>query len=171
MADRNRYLAAFDVMTGLANRSQFQDRLAEIDSMTFHRHGALMLIDLDGFKQVNDTFGHALGDECLKVSAQRMNSVGSSASLLARIGGDEFAMLFSAKLTREQIEEVAKSVVSAFTHPIMLHGKTLNVGASVGIAYYSGGTSDDLFRQADTALYAAKGAGRGTYRIFSLELI
>jgi hypothetical protein len=93
--DRTRYLADFDVLTGVANRGSFQARLSDIDERQADgaSFGALLLIDLDGFKQINDTFGHALGDECLRSAAERLTNVCREHDFVARIGGDEFAVL------------------------------------------------------------------------------
>jgi len=104
LSDRTRYLAEFDVLTGLANRSQFQTRLSALDlssPQTAKPFGALLLIDLDEFKPVNDSLGHAAGDECLKQAAERIRDVCADADLVARIGGDEFAVLLGAD-TRDQ---------------------------------------------------------------------
>jgi diguanylate cyclase (GGDEF)-like protein len=166
MADQTRYLAEFDVMTGLANRSQFQARLAEMDA-GIAPMATLLLVDLDGFKQINDTHGHAVGDQCLREAALRLTACCGAADLVARIGGDEFAVLLDAGMPMGDIEALADVIVSKMAQPVMLPGQTVNLGASVGIARFTGGSSDDLFRQADTALYAAKAAGRNTRRSFA----
>ena len=165
LADQTRYLAEFDVMTGLANRSLFHARLTAQDNgqTTF---GAMLLIDLDGFKQVNDTYGHALGDECLKVAAERLAESCRSAELVARIGGDEFAVLLGADVTTEAAQQLAGQIVEMISQPFTRGGQRMVVGASVGVAQYRGGTSENLFRQADLALYQAKAAGRNTSRAF-----
>lgn len=161
LSDRTRWLAEFDVMTGLANRAQFQARLAgSADGEPVH---ALMLVDLDGFKQVNDTHGHALGDVCIKEAAQRLAAVCQGAELVARIGGDEFAVLLG---RGRPVEGLAREVVHAMAQPIEASGLSLRIGASVGIAYAAGCTPSDLFKRADIALYAAKGSGRNTFRVF-----
>ena len=165
LADRTRYLAEFDVMTGLANRSQFQARLTELD--TGGRDiGALLLVDLDGFKQVNDTHGHAVGDQCLKEAARRLVESCAGAELVARIGGDEFAVLLGTGMTQADMQAVAERIVGAMRAAVSITDRVLQLSASVGMAPYRGGASDDLFRQADIALYAAKAAGRDTSRSF-----
>jgi diguanylate cyclase (GGDEF)-like protein len=169
MADRTRYLAEFDVMTGLANRSQFQAHLSALDATGGNGPGALLLIDLDGFKQVNDTYGHVLGDECLKEAALRLTASCSSAQLVARIGGDEFAVLLGPDTSAGAAEALAEGIVAMIGHPFVRGGHTFRLGASVGVAHYRGGSSQDLFRQADTALYAAKDAGRNTSRTYRAE--
>ena len=168
LADRNRYLAEFDVMTGLANRSQFQSKLAELSltSASGRRpFGALLLIDLDEFKAVNDSCGHAAGDECLREAAQRIRHVCRDAELVARIGGDEFAVMLRAELQFADISETARAIVAEMSRPVRFRGLQLQIGASVGVALVDDCTPSQLFLMADTALYAAKNAGRSTFRI------
>ena len=159
--DRTRYLAEFDSMTGLANRSQFQSRLSELGHAD--AIGALLLVDLDGFKKINDTFGHAVGDECLRQAALRLGRVCREADLVARIGGDEFAILLRSHFTLGAASDLARQIVEAMRRPVD-SGQSL--GASVGIGRPDGGSPSDLFTRADLALYAAKAAGRNTFRIF-----
>ncbi|MDF2114868.1 diguanylate cyclase [Roseiarcaceae bacterium H3SJ34-1] len=172
LSDRMRYLAEFDVMTGLANRSSFQARLAALgpEVGTGGRPaGALALVDLDGFKQINDLFGHALGDECLKEAAQRLSTAcHGAADLVARIGGDEFAVLLRGSLDQTGIETIARRIVDTLGRPMRRKDGLLRVGASVGIATIDGGLKpSELFTRADAALYAAKAAGRNTFCLFS----
>ncbi|MGX7873948.1 diguanylate cyclase domain-containing protein [Mesorhizobium sp. ORM6] len=167
LSDRMRYLAEFDAMTGLANRARFQARLAHADEG--RPLGALLLIDLDGFKAVNDTFGHVVGDECLKAAAERLAGGCGEAELVARVGGDEFAVLLGAHLDRGAVSGVARRIIEAMGKPVAACGQSLRLGASVGIAFAGAGSPCDLFAQADTALYAAKAAGRNTFRIFKAE--
>lgn len=168
MLDRTRYLAAFDVMTGLANRAEFQTRFAEF--CADHRHdrlpGALLLVDLDGFKALNDTYGHAAGDECLKETARRLQQVCHDAPLIARIGGDEFAILIAGGCQRDAACTLAGAIVEALEHPGDRLGSQMQLSASVGIAFLDGSQPSDLFKQADTALYAAKAAGRNTFAVY-----
>lgn len=169
MANHNRYLAEFDVMTGLANRAKFQARLAEVDAAG-GGIGAMLLVDLDGFKQINDTYGHARGDECIRQAAIRLRDCCVGADLVARIGGDEFAVLAGPKMDRLEVEDMASDIVAALRRPFVRAGETMAMGASVGIAMATGASTSDLFRQADTALYAAKAAGRGTSRTFGVPV-
>jgi len=168
MLDRTRYLAAFDVMTGLANRAEFQTRFA--DFCAEHRHdltpGALLLVDLDGFKALNDTFGHAAGDECLKETARRLQRVCKEATLIARIGGDEFAILIAGGCHRDAACTLAGAIVEALGQPGERLGSEMQLSASVGVAYLDGRQTCNLFKQADTALYAAKAAGRNTFAVY-----
>jgi len=170
LSDRMRYLAEFDVMTGLANRSSFQARLAALgqesgtDDMAI---GALVLVDLDGFKQINDLFGHALGDECLREAGRRLSTACDGADLVARIGGDEFAVLLGGHLDQAGIEAMARRIVDAVGRPMRRKDGVLRVGASVGVAAIEGNLKPtELFTRADAALYAAKAAGRNTFRLF-----
>jgi diguanylate cyclase (GGDEF)-like protein len=165
--DRLRHLAAFDAMTGLANRAQFQERLAE--RAEAGALAALLLVDLDGFKQVNDGHGHMAGDACLREAAARLQVTCASADLVARIGGDEFAVLVGAGANLETIAELARAITAAMAEPFRLDGRSHTLGASVGIALAAGAAPSDLFVKADTALYAAKSGGRGTFRIFKGE--
>ena len=167
MADKTRYLAAFDVMTGLANRAQFQSRLAEFCDVTpaGDAGSALMLIDLDGFKGLNDTFGHAAGDACLQETADRLRDLCHEASLIARIGGDEFAVLFSGMTDRRRLDEIARAIVHGLDVPIRRDDRCLQTSASAGVAFIDGETPEELFQKADMALYEAKAGGRNTFRV------
>jgi diguanylate cyclase (GGDEF)-like protein len=171
LADRTRYLAEFDVMTGLANRSQFQERLSELESSEAlsPRPGALLLVDLDDFKTINDTFGHIVGDECLKEAALRLKFVYGESHFVARIGGDEFAILLAAHLDRNAIVHLARATVRAMAQPVSIKGQSFEFGASVGGALLADCNPLDLFSRADAALYAAKAAGRNTYSLFEPE--
>ena len=166
--DRMRYLADFDVLTGLANRSAFQAKLANLDERQADRvpFGALLLVDLDGFKQINDTFGHAFGDEFLKSVAKRLTNVCRDLDFVARLGGDEFAILLGAPLSQDEIEKVAGQIVEALRQPVEGCDWPFKVGASVGIARIDTSNPVELFQKADAALYAAKAAGRDTFRMF-----
>jgi diguanylate cyclase (GGDEF)-like protein len=157
------YVAEHDMMTGLANRTQFQARLAEICEP--HRPGgALMLVDLDGFKEVNDTFGHDVGDECLVEISRRLSAECLCADLVARIGGDEFAVIFGPTVSQQKIEGVAQRIIGIAEKPINCSGRILKVGASIGYAFAQGEAPVAVFAAADRALYAAKAAGRLTFR-------
>ena len=165
--DRLRHLAAFDALTGLANRAQFQDELAaRVGAGTL---GALLLVDLDGFKQVNDRSGHMAGDACLREVAARLSGTCASAGLVARIGGDEFAVLAGAGLDLKAIADLARAITAAMAEPFPVDGRSHALGASVGIALAADAPPAELFARADSALYAAKSAGRGTFRIFKGE--
>lgn len=158
-----RHLAEHDVMTGLANRTQFQVRLADVCGPG-GSGGALMLVDLDRFKEINDTLGHAIGDACLIEFTRRLSAACQSADLIARIGGDEFAVLFAPSASQQTVERIAQRLVDAARPPVNCSGRVFNVSASIGFAFAEGETPTALFTRADLALYAAKAAGGDTYR-------
>jgi diguanylate cyclase (GGDEF)-like protein len=160
-AEAARRRADLDGMTGLANRMCFEDRLA---FLCRQGAGLLVLVDLDGFKAVNDGFGHAAGDACLREAADRIAGLCRRADLVARIGGDEFAILLGGHGSARGAEALAGRIVHAMGRPMQVGGVTIRVGASVGIAAVAGGGPADAFARADAALYAAKRAGRNTFR-------
>ncbi|WP_246154602.1 GGDEF domain-containing protein [Methylobacterium oryzihabitans] len=166
LADRTRYLAEFDTLTGLSNRATFQARCADFDQSPPGRRpfAALLLVDLDGFKPVNDTLGHAAGDACLVEIATRLRTVCRDGDAVARIGGDEFAILLRTA-PPGHAEETAGRLVAALQRPIAWGGRVFAVGASIGVAHAGRRSSAELFSAADAALYAAKGEGRGRFRV------
>lgn len=167
LADRTRYLAETDVMTGLANRSRFQARLDQShDKLDPQPIVAMLLVDLDGFKQINDNHGHAQGDQCLIEAARRLAACCGGAELVARVGGDEFAVLIGPDMPARSVDALAAQIVDSIGQPFVSNGQVLALGCSVGVAYGAGDSAEELFRRADTALYAAKAAGRNTSRVF-----
>nr|WP_245396389.1 diguanylate cyclase [Jiella sonneratiae] len=166
---RLRHMAEFDAVTGLSSRSRFQSRMAEASNAAAAGApvGALMLIDLDHFKQVNDAFGHLVGDDCLRAVGRRLSRLHATSDCVARIGGDEFAVVFGPETPRAVVVRLAGAVVRTMRRPIEIAGRHIELGASVGIAFADDGNSETLHAQADGALYAAKAAGRGAVRIFS----
>jgi diguanylate cyclase (GGDEF)-like protein len=163
LLERTRYLAERDVMTGLANRSRFQEALAELGPSAA---GAMILLDLDGFKQVNDTFGHGLGDECLRQIAQRLRGICTQTRLIARVGGDEFAVLMDGGADLDDVKALAQRILGELRQPILWGEHAFQLGASIGIAVPGAHGEDDVFACADIALYAAKAAGKNTWRLF-----
>ncbi len=167
-------LSQYDSLTGLANRHRMSKRLAT--TLTAYkvakRSCALMMLDLDRFKQVNDTLGHPAGDELLKQVAQRLERIIAGKGEIGRLGGDEFQVMLPDIDDRGRLGEIANSVIQMISQPYSLGGDRAIIGASVGIAIapYDGIDSDELVSSADLALYAAKGGGRGQYRFFSSEL-
>lgn len=177
--------AECDPLTGLANRRGFDAQFAAQFDAQFRTRtagsgpdplGALLLIDLDGFKPVNDIHGHAAGDLCLRRAAARLAAVCRDATLVARIGGDEFAVLLRAPVGPAALVERGRRIVAALSRPIPYRGHGLRIGASVGIAVgIAAGTAAGmaagaggrarLFGRADAALYAAKDAGGNAVRI------
>lgn len=169
-----RQRAETDALTGLANRSVFQARYREIvcDSLNHGFASALVLIDLDRFKEMNDTFGHAAGDACLCEVAMRLRRAFHNAGLVARIGGDEFAMILRAPVAPAQIARVLQQTVAMLCRPLFWNGLRLETGASVGAALVGRPHRrriTELFAEADSALYEAKAAGRNRVYLFSDE--
>ena len=161
--ERFRHLAHHDALTGLPNRALFHDRLRH----ALHQSGrnrwtlGVLLIDLDRFKQVNDTLGHAAGDELLKAVATRLGASIRSADTAARLGGDEFAVILHMLTNPPDADIVARKVIGALTQPFAIQGRQVSVGASVGIAIYPDDAADAqaLLKRADVAMYEAKSAG------------
>ena len=163
------YLANYDSLTGLANRERFKEHAAsECKAAAADGHWrALLYLDLDRFKNVNDTLGHAAGDALLKRVALRLTSALPRGALGARLGGDEFAVWYRAK-TPAKAEALAGRLIDALGAPFDIDGALVNVGVCIGIAYTPRDSiqPDALLGKADLALYRAKAAGRGTYRAF-----
>lgn len=164
------YLARHDPMTGLANRIGFHSAVdaAFADWQETGDPATLLLLDLDNFKIINDTYGHAAGDELLKVVAGRLRACVSAEATIGRLGGDEFAILDPALRRDLAIEECATGLVRALSEPVHFDGRNVSCGVSIGVALLprDGGTPDQLLGNADLALYAAKADGRGRYKVF-----
>jgi diguanylate cyclase (GGDEF)-like protein len=172
---RIRHLAHHDPLTGLPNRRHFTDRLTEaLAAISGKADGvAVLYLDLDNFKNVNDTLGHPVGDELLRAAGHRIRSVIRSTDLLARLGGDEFAVLLCGESARRaEAESLAPRIAEALSEPFILSRYQTTIGASVGIALASepGIPADVVLKHADVALYRAKAAGRRTYRVFEASM-
>lgn len=167
-------LARIDILTGVANRVAFQERLAEMSSAALRNHELLILhlIDLDNFKLVNDKWGHPVGDQLLKVVAQRMRDVSRNTDFIARLGGDEFVILQSNVQDPDTGGALAEKLVEALAEPCQIDGHEIICGASIGIALFPQDASDaeKLLRKADLALYKVKNGGRNGYHYFSEQL-
>ena len=169
-----RRLAHSDSLTGLSNRFVLRDALAQ--ALRQQQAMALLSIDLDHFKAVNDSHGHSTGDELLRTVAQRLLSCVRPGDLVARLGGDEFAVLVLEPEARHVAAALAERVISALSEPIDISGRRLRVGASVGVALHEGGSGsadigvDEVLVHADLALYAAKGGGRGCHVVYDARL-
>lgn len=168
-------LAMYDSLTGLTNRYQMGKRLAA--TLTAYKAAkracALMMIDLDRFKQVNDTLGHPAGDELLKQVAQRLTRImPDNGCEIGRLGGDEFQVVLPDVDDRGRLGDIARKIIEIVSQPYSVDGSRCVIGASVGVAIapYDGIDADELTRSADLALYAAKGGGRGQFRFYSSEL-
>lgn len=167
-------LAQFDSLTGLANRIQMLSSLEQAVTERPGRPGdcALMMLDLDRFKLVNDTLGHPAGDALLRQVSQRLKRTVGDKGLVGRQGGDEFKILLPGHHDRDALALLAQTIINAVAQPYSIEGNAVVIGVSIGIscAPQDGATADALIRNADLALYAAKGDGRGRHRFYSSEM-
>jgi diguanylate cyclase (GGDEF)-like protein/PAS domain S-box-containing protein len=164
--------AYHDGLTGLANRSLFRDRLEQALTRSAQAGGtvAVLILDLDGFKQVNDTLGHDAGDQLLRIVGERLTETVRPTDTVARFGGDEFAVLLD-DADETLAVTVARRALARVAEPAVVAGRELQVAASIGIAVHAGeGGGDELVRDADVAMYAAKDAGRGRHEVFRSEM-
>ncbi|MDP9299745.1 MAG: EAL domain-containing protein [Actinomycetota bacterium] len=162
--------AFHDSLTGLSNRAVFRDRVdhALARATRTGSRSAVFLLDLDGFKTVNDSLGHDAGDQLLIAAAQRLQFQGRSSDTVARIGGDEFGILLEDDADETSARAMADRLLAAFSVPFEVRGRELFVRATIGIALSVAGESntDEMIRNADTAMYAAKAAGKARYEFF-----
>ena len=167
-------LARFDVLTGLPNRAQFIEELdrAVARARRSNGHFGLCFIDLDGFKQINDTHGHAAGDEVLKATAARLRAELRESDFVARLGGDEFVALLPGKATPAGLSLVGDKLLHAIAQPIAFQERELQVHGSIGIALYPDDSTQarSLVEQADAAMYLAKQEGKNQFRFYTGEL-
>jgi diguanylate cyclase (GGDEF)-like protein/PAS domain S-box-containing protein len=168
--ERTKRLAYHDVLTDLPNRALMTERLGRMISLTQRekRNVAVLFLDLDGFKVVNDSIGHAVGDAVLVQVAQRLLALLRQSDTVARIGGDEFVVLLDNPANEQEVERIAMRIVDRLTTAMDVGPHCVTIGASIGIARYpnEGRTPAELLKNADTAMYAAKSAGKGTFRFF-----
>jgi diguanylate cyclase (GGDEF)-like protein len=169
------HMAHFDALTGLPNRMHFHDQL-EVCLKGPKRAGtqfALLSIDLDQFKEVNDTRGHPTGDALLRLAARRLRQTVKSSDIVSRFGGDEFQVLMRVpEPGKPYVEAAADRIIATLSNAYSIEGQVITIGASVGVAFADQCefSADELLRCADMALYSAKGAGRGVCRVFSAEM-
>ncbi|MBU1818102.1 MAG: diguanylate cyclase [Gammaproteobacteria bacterium] len=167
---RIRHVAEHDGLTSLLNRAAFLQALqaALVDVRHRARDFAVLYVDLDGFKPVNDQYGHAVGDQVLACVAARLSQVAREDDVVARLGGDEFALLQRGVTDRDSASRLAQRLVDAIAQPIEIESHTVQVGASVGIVMSpaDGADAEDLLRKADSAMYLAKATGRGCARLY-----
>lgn len=168
------YNASHDVLTGLPNRTLLEDRLTQgcQFALRYGRHVALLFIDLDGFKLVNDSLGHRMGDKLLVQVAQRLNSLIRSGDTVARIGGDEFVVVLPDLAQKDDVIIVVENILRAIATPYTIDDTPLHLTASVGIATVDGDADNpmELLQQANLAMYRAKQLGRNTYQWYSTKL-
>ena len=167
-------MAHHDALTDLANRNLLRERLddAIAESNASGKNFALLCLDLDRFKAVNDNLGHLSGDALLQEVAQRLRECVGDAGTVARLGGDEFAILYTAQGQPEAAADLAERIIDAIDRPYDLNGNCVNVSASIGVALFpnDGVDAEPLFRNADLALYKAKADGRNIWRFFKEEM-
>jgi diguanylate cyclase (GGDEF)-like protein len=167
------HLARYDALTGLPNRSYFHDQMAfALAAMKREAHCAVLFVDLDQFKQVNDTLGHPAGDALLCAVSQRLRAIVRDTDLVARFGGDEFVVLQTPLHSDERASALARRIVQELSTLYEIDGHSVVIGASVGIAVAprDGMDADLLLKNADMALYRAKSEGRGQWRFFAPEM-
>ena len=170
---RIQHLARHDALTELPNRAQFLDEMADCEPLIERGEKvAVLCIDLDHFKSVNDTLGHSIGDKVLKQVSARLWGTTRETDLLARLGGDEFSLLLKPIDKPSDAAAIAERIVKTMTQPFNIDGHQIAIGASVGIAIapQDGETTDVLMKNADLALYRAKSEGRSTYHFFEKEM-
>jgi diguanylate cyclase (GGDEF)-like protein len=169
--ERFRHMALHDALTGLATRLLLDDRLtAALESAKRHQSGlALLMVDLDKFKEINDTFGHQAGDEVLRVTADRLIHTVRLSDTVARIGGDEFVVLLIDLHNPQMAERIAANIVTALALPIPFEGLKLTASVSVGLCTTTAGEmdADELLKNVDEALYRAKARGRNCFEVFA----
>ena len=171
--ERKRHLAFHDPLTGLPNRALMIERVGQLINLTRRekRSVAVMFLDLDRFKAVNDTYGHAVGDALLKEVAARLRGLVRETDTVARLGGDEFVILLDNPANDDELARIAARIVASLGEPMLCGGKPVQIGTSIGIARYpiEGETPLDLIGNADAAMYVAKAAGRNAFRFSSAD--
>ncbi|HEX6784759.1 MAG TPA: EAL domain-containing protein [Sphingomicrobium sp.] len=172
--ERLTHLANVDVLSGLPNRGRVRQLLGEAlrGATSGNVPCAIMFLDLDGFKPVNDTFGHPKGDAVLRAVAKRLVDEVAANGTVGRMGGDEFAIVINDAQSRKKVEQLADRIIQTIKEPYMIDQTEIRIGVSIGCAFgpIDGATVDDLILKADLALYQAKDSGRGVARYFSSEL-
>jgi len=173
-AERISYLAYYDDLTGLPNRMLFKDRLSQafIEADRKERLAGIMFMDIDHFKDVNDTLGHEAGNVLLQMAARRLQDCFRPSDTVARFGGDEFAVVLADMGHVDDVIQVAQNVVDSFKEPFDILGHEIFVTFSMGITLYpfDDGNTENLLRDADSAMYVAKAAGRNCYRFYAASM-
>jgi diguanylate cyclase (GGDEF)-like protein/PAS domain S-box-containing protein len=169
-----RHLAFHDALTDLPNRALLIERLDHQIAMSVreHRGLAVMFLDLDGFKLVNDTLGHDVGDEVLKAVTQKLLALVRQTDTVARLGGDEFVIMLDNPANRDEVVHIVNRIVATINEPISVCGMAAHVGTSIGIAMFpaDGNTPSELIKSADTAMYAAKTYRKNSHRFFDATM-
>lgn len=171
--DEMQRMAMTDQLTGLANRNQFNQRFEDTLKLAKRHdwHLVLLLVDLDKFKPINDTYGHLAGDAVLKIVSTRLLEACRETDVVARLGGDEFGVLLLNPLDMRAVEEISQRILDSLQKPMKVEGVEVHVGCSIGISHYPdhATTQDDLFQKADLALYHVKNTGRNRYAIYAQD--
>ena len=172
--DKAHNAAYYDTLTGLPNRSLFRVRSEALIAQARRLDSGLafLFVDLDRFKHVNDSLGHAVGDELLKVLGQRLRTTLRETDLIARLGGDEFAIVLSNLGAASDTRQIAEKLLAVIEQPVLIHERELHISASIGISTYpdDGQELQTLVKQADMAMYQAKEAGRNNVRVFTASM-
>jgi diguanylate cyclase (GGDEF)-like protein/PAS domain S-box-containing protein len=172
--ERLNYLAHYDALTGLPNRALLQDRLqrAMIEADRIDRLVAVMFLDLDRFKIINDTLGHDMGDALLESVAERLSGCVRHGDTISRLGGDEFTVVLSNVAHVDDVARLAQKIIDSFIPPFNINGRELFISTSIGITLYpfDDNNIDSLLRNADAAMYHAKEVGRNTFQFYTAEL-
>lgn len=168
------YLGTHDALTNLPNRQQLSLRIAQAIAECSRRESpfAVLFIDLDGFKSINDSLGHSVGDDLLKACAERLRQDVPPTAMVARLGGDEFVIVVEHVIEPSSAEALANGVLRRLSQEIDVNGLPLRVSASVGVAFYprDGSNAGELLHSADAAMYVAKQSGRNTFRVFEPQM-
>lgn len=172
--ERLKHLAEHDALTGLVNRVILEDRieLAITLAKRHHYNLAVFFLDLDGFKKVNDTYGHAIGDRVLRAVTKRIQGCIRGSDTLARVGGDEFALLILEIKTEDAVTQLAKKILRRFTKAFLINNKKIVTTLSMGISLYpkDGADHQSLLKKADAAMYEVKNHGKNGFKIFGEEI-
>jgi len=171
---RIHHMALHDALTGLPNRFLLQDRLTQAVALACRNQKqiAVLMLDLDRFKTINDSLGHHIGDHLLEAVSARLKGCLRKSDMVARFGGDEFVIVLPMADDGQHIEQVAQKILDTLVEPFQIEGHELQIGTSIGISQYpkDGESPETLLQAADTAMYEAKGKGRGTFCFFSPQL-
>ncbi|MDH5179175.1 MAG: EAL domain-containing protein, partial [Gammaproteobacteria bacterium] len=171
--ERLYHLAHHDSLTGLPNRVLLQDRLAQaIARIRWHERSiAVMFMDLDRFKMINDTLGHAIGDQLLQYVARRLHECVREGDTVARLGGDEFAIVLNDLAALDDVPHIAEKLIESLSEPLVINGQELFITSSIGIAMFpqDGTDSQELLKKADAAMYRAKARGKDNYQFYTVE--
>jgi diguanylate cyclase (GGDEF)-like protein/PAS domain S-box-containing protein len=172
--NRLQHIAFHDALTGLPNRALFRKKLSKamIDARFMKKHAAVLFLDLDRFKTINDSLGHAVGDELLILVAKRLEQCIRDSDVICRMGGDEFTAVLTSIDIPDNAGTVANKIVDSMAKPFSIQGHELRISTSIGITVYpqDGEDLDDLLKNADAAMYHAKGQGRNNYQYFHADM-